>query len=73
MPHIHYSHKDEKYWVKDDDEILWFDGPLAAEDGARYVKTKQAIAAEKALIVDYFRRAGMVQIADAIARGDYKS
>ena len=71
--HIHYSEKEERFWIRDGAEILWFDTPLEAEDGARYVKTKRAIAAEVALIVEWLRRVGMIQVADAIERGDYKS
>ena len=72
MPKVHFSHKEDRYWVRDGDDIAWFDGPLAAQDGARAIDRKHAIAAEVALIVEYFRRMGMTQVAASIEAGDYK-
>lgn len=72
MPAVNYSQKEERYWVRDGEEIVWFDGPLEAQDGARAIDRKHAILAEVKLIVDYFRRMGMTQVAASIEAGDYK-
>lgn len=72
MPAVNYSQKEERYWVRDGEEIVWFDGPLEAQDGARAIERKHAISAEVALIVAYFRRMGMTQVAASIEAGDYK-
>lgn len=73
MSTIHWSHKEEKYWIRDGDDILWFDGPLEAEAGQRYLETKKSINAEIALIANYFRKMGMTQVAMSIEAGDYKN
>lgn len=72
MPTVHFSHKEDRYWVRDGEEIVWFDGPLEAQDGARAIDRKHAILAEVKLIADYFRRMGYRQIALAIKKGDYR-
>lgn len=72
MPTVHFSHKEDRYWVRDGEEIVWFDGPLEAQDAARAIERKRAISAEVALIVAYFRRMGMTQVAASIEAGDYK-
>ena len=72
MPAVHFSHKEDRYWVRDGEEIVWFDGPLEAQDGARAIDRKHAISAEVSLIADYFRRMGMTQVAASIEAGDYK-
>ena len=72
MPAVHYSHKEERYWVRDGDDIAWFDGPLEAQDAARAIDRKHAILAEVKLIADFFRRMGMTQVAASIEAGDYK-
>jgi hypothetical protein len=72
MPAVNYSQKEERYWVRDGEEIVWFDGPLEAQDAARAIERKRAISAEVALIVTYFRRMGMTQVAASIEAGDYK-
>lgn len=72
MPAVHFSHKEDRYWVRDGEEIVWFDGPLEAQDGARAIDRKRAISAEVALIVAYFRRMGLTQVAASIEAGDYK-
>ncbi len=35
MPAVHFSQKEDRYWVRDGDDIAWFDGPLEAQDAAR--------------------------------------
>lgn len=69
---IHFSQKEDRYWIRDGDDIAWFDGPLEAQHGALAIDRKHAIAAEVALITEYFRRMGMTQIAASIEAGDYK-
>ena len=46
MPTVHYSHKEDRYWVRDGDDIVWFDGPLEAQQGALAIDRKHAILAE---------------------------
>lgn len=72
MTTVHFSQKEDRYWVRDGDDVVWFDGPLEAQDGARAIDRKRAIAAEVALIAEYFRRMGMTQVAASIEAGDYK-
>jgi hypothetical protein len=72
MPTVHYSHMEDRYWVRDGDDIAWFDGPLEAQQGALAIDRKHAILAEIKLIAEYFRRMGMNQVAASIEAGDYK-
>lgn len=72
MPRIHYSELEDKFWIRDGEDVLWFDSILDAKDRVRALETREAVDAEVKLIAEYFRRMGMVQIADAIERGDYK-
>lgn len=69
---IHYSPKEDRYWVRDGGDIAWFDSPLEAQHGALAIDRKHAILAEVALITGYFRRMGKTQIAASIEAGDYK-
>ena len=72
MPAVNYSQIDDRYWIYDGEDVVWFDGPLEAQDGARAIDRKHAISAEVSLIADYFRRMGMTQVAASIDAGDYK-
>jgi hypothetical protein len=79
-PHVHWSHKEEKYWIRDGDDILWFDGPLEAKEAARMLERKHTAQAERARIVAWLREeeerisrfAGYgVWAADAIEAGEH--
>lgn len=52
---INYSERDEKYWIGVGDEVHWFDGPLAAQDGLRRLETEQAEQSKVAEIVAWMR------------------
>lgn len=72
MPAVHYSHKEDRYWVRDGDGIAWFDGPLEAQEGAKYIERRDALRAEAKAIADWLDRMGYRQIALAIRKGDYR-
>lgn len=69
---IHYSAKDDKFWIRDGDDVRWFDSSLDAEYALREIEVLQAIDDEVALIAAHFRKAGLTQIAMSIEAGDYK-
>lgn len=69
---IRYSELDEKYWISTGEEVHWFDGPLAAQDGLRQLEIEQAINEEVALITKWLTRLGLTQCAAAIEAGDYR-
>jgi hypothetical protein len=70
-PHVHWSHKEEKYWIRDGDDILWFDGPLEAKEAARMLERKHITQAERDRIAAWLRRIGKPQLADAIGREEH--
>lgn len=70
-PFVHWSHKEEKYWIRDGDDILWFDGPLEAEDAAAVIDRQKAAQAERAAVAAWLRRIGKPQLADAIEREEH--
>lgn len=70
---VHWSEKDEKYWIRGlDGEVLWFESSLAAQDAARWIETERAVADEIARITTWLKAHGMRQIANSIERGEYK-
>ena len=69
---INYSELDEKYWISTGDELHWFEGPQAAQDGLRELEIKQAINDEVALITKWLTRLGLTQCAAAIEARDYQ-
>lgn len=70
---IHYSAKDDKFWIRDGDDVRWFDSSLDAKDALRDMEVRQAIAEEVSLIAAHFRKAGLTQIAASIEAKDYKN
>lgn len=69
---IHYSELEDKFWVRDGDDVRWFESSLEAKDALRAIEVRQAIAEEVALIAAHFRKAGLTQVAMSIEAGDYK-
>lgn len=70
---VHWSEKDEKYWIRGlDGEVLWFESSLAAKDAARWIETERAVADEIARITTWLKAHGMRQVAMMIEKGDYK-
>ena len=69
---INYSELDEKYWISTGDEVHWFDGPQAAQDGLRQLEIKQAVNEEVVLITKWLTRLGLPQCAAAIKARDYR-
>ncbi len=70
-PFVHWSHKEEKYWIDTPDGVEWFDGPLEAEDAAAVIDRHKAAQAERDMIVAWLRRIGKPQLADAIERAEH--
>lgn len=54
-PTIHYSELDDKFWINDGDDVLWFDGPLQAKDAMRQIELRRAAEEERAKIVAWLR------------------
>lgn len=69
---INYSELDEKYWISTGDEVHWFEGPLAAQDGLRQLEIDQAVNEEVALITKWLTKLGLTQCAAAITARDYR-
>lgn len=70
---VHWSEKDEKYWIRGlDGEVLWFESSLAAKDAARWIETERAVADEIARITTWLKAHGMRQVAMMIEKGEYK-
>ena len=70
---IHWSEKDEKYWVRGlDGEVLWFEAALDAFDAARQIEIDSAVKAEVEAITKWLKAHGMRQIANSIERREYK-
>ena len=66
---VHWSDKVRRFWIRDGDDVLWFDTEAEAEAEIRQQPVKQEIK----LIVDYFRKIGKEQVARFIENGDYKN
>ena len=69
---INYSELEEKYWISTGDEVHWFDGPQAAQDGLRQLQIGQAVNEEVVLITKWLTRLGLTQCAAAIEARDYR-
>jgi hypothetical protein len=70
-PFVHWSHKEERYWIDTPDGVEWFDGPLEAEDAAAIIDQQKAAQAERDRIAAWLRRIGKPQLADAIGREEH--
>jgi hypothetical protein len=68
---VHYSNKEDKFWIRDGDGIVWFDSPLEAKDADRKLEAKAAVRVERDQIAAWLRRIGKRQLASAIERGDH--
>ena len=66
---VYWSDKIRRFWIRDGDDVLWFDTEAEAEAEIRQQPVKQEIK----LIVDYFRKIGKEQVARFIENGDYKN
>lgn len=71
--HANWNSKEERWWIQDGKEIIWFDTFVEADAGARTLHAKNSIEAEVSLIAQYFRKLGKTQVAMAIENGDYKN
>ena len=70
---VHWSEKDEKYWIRGlDGEVLFFDSYRAAQDAARQIEIDSAVKAEVEAITKWLKAHGMRQIANSIERREYK-
>ena len=69
MATVHWSDKEQCFWIRDGEGVLWFDTEAEAEEGAR----QQLIREEIKLIVNYFRSIGKTQVATFIENGEYKN
>lgn len=54
-PNVNWSELDQKFWVNDGDDVLWFDSPLEAKDAARRIEIETAGKAERDRIVAWLR------------------
>lgn len=55
---IHYSAKEDKYWIRSGDDVLWFDSVLEAKEAVRRAEIDAAVKAERAAILAYLNRVG---------------
>ncbi len=70
---VHWSEKDEKYWVRGlDGEVLTFDSVLDAQDAARQIEIDIAVKAEVNAITTWLRKHGMRQVSTFVEEGRYK-
>lgn len=72
---IHWSEMDQKYWINDNDEVLWFDSVLDLKDKLREIDTRNAVNAEVSKIVAWLRYgdADVIDIASAIEAREYRT
>jgi hypothetical protein len=70
---IHWSELDQKYWITDGDDVLWFEGSLEAKAAARQIELRRAAEEERAKIVTWLREESgcMPWIADVIEAGEH--
>ena len=73
---ISWSEMDQKFWVRDGDDVLWFDSSLDARDAVRSIELHQAAMAERDRIVAWLRNRGDcwttdAELAEAIEHGEY--
>lgn len=72
MTKVHWSHKEERFWIRNGDDVLWFDTEAEAKAELRQLEANALVEKEISLIANYFRKMGKQQIAAAIENGDYK-
>lgn len=61
-PKVNWSERDEKYWVSNGDEVLWFEHSLDAQHAARQIEIDNAVKAEREAIIKWLRKHGMRQV-----------
>lgn len=64
-PAIHFSQLDEKYWINDGDDVLWFESPLEAQNMARQLEIARAVAADRAATLKWLHESDLF--------GDFRS
>lgn len=62
-PKVNWSERDEKYWVSNGDEVLWFKNSLDAKHAARQIEIDNAVKAEREAIIKWLNKHGMRQVA----------
>jgi hypothetical protein len=62
-PKVNWSERDEKYWVSNGDEVLWFEHSLDAQHAARQIEIDNAVKAEREAIIKWLRKHGYRQVA----------
>jgi hypothetical protein len=70
-PKVNWSERDQKYWVATDEEPLWFESVLEAQDAARQIEIDNAVQAEVNAINTWLKAHGMRQIAKLIEKKEY--
>lgn len=70
-PKVNWSERDEKYWVSNGDEVLWFKNSLDAKDAARKIEIDNAVKAEREAIIKWLRKHGMRQVAMMIEEEEH--
>lgn len=75
MVHIHWSEMDQRFWLNDGDDVLWFDSALQAQAAQRDIELRDARLEERAAIVEWLRKDrpfwDLNPLADEVERGDY--
>lgn len=70
---VHWSEKEQQYWIRGlDGEVLFFGSILAAKDAARQIEIDAAVKVEVEAITKWLKAHGMRQVAMMIEKGDYK-
>lgn len=44
---VHWSENEQKYWLRDGDEVLWFESALDAQAARRRIEIGAAVKAER--------------------------
>lgn len=68
---IHWSELDQKYWITDGDDVLWFEGSLEAKATARQIELRRAAEEERDRIVAWLREDDFLATAEAIEAGEH--
>lgn len=74
-PKINFSELDDKFWINDGDDILWFESVREAQDMARQLEISRAVARDRAATLKWLRESDLFgdfrNVADELER-DYE-
>lgn len=70
---VHYSRRDEQFWLQNGDDLEWFNSSLEAHDRARQIDIDNAVAVERAAIIYFLAERGVTWLGCKIEAGEHLS